>query len=81
MRRVSVFILDRRYTVPTLRFDLPVMPGGETELARRILEEDSAHLVVEVRDGEELVARVERPSTAPQAAPRTARSEGQPLER
>jgi len=68
MRRMSAFIFDCRYTVPTLRLDLPVAPGQEYDVADRILRENPAYLAVEIRDGEEIVAKVEQDHREPSQA-------------
>lgn len=57
---LSIFIEDRRYSVPTLQMmdhvDIELAP----EIVRRILERSPHYASVEARNGDRLLCRIER---------------------
>jgi hypothetical protein len=65
MRTFNLFIEDARYTVPTLAIVTVSDAQRAMELARKQLADSPHHLAVEVHEGDELVARLDRDGGSP----------------
>lgn len=57
---LSIFIEDRRYSVPTLQMMDRVAIELAPEIVRKILERSPHYASVEARDGDRLLCRIER---------------------
>jgi ribosome-binding protein aMBF1 (putative translation factor) len=62
MRTFTFFLTDRRYEVPTVAFVTAQDVERAAELARERLGESPHHLAVELRENDELIARIDRDS-------------------
>jgi hypothetical protein len=63
VRTFSFFIEDTRYAVPTLAIVTVSDAERALELARKRLEASPHHVAVEVHEGHELIARINRDGT------------------
>ncbi|HEY2710771.1 MAG TPA: hypothetical protein VGI95_22225 [Caulobacteraceae bacterium] len=57
----TLLVTDKRYSVPTLAF-FTGLEADARAAAKSRLDESTHHLSVEVRDGERMVFRVDRPA-------------------
>jgi len=60
MRDFTLFVQDERYSVPTVVFVTLADALGAAQLARTRLEESAYHLAIDLHEGEDHLARVDR---------------------
>lgn len=69
MRNLTFYIFDSRYSVPNINFAVLDTSEDGRSHAERLLRDSEHHTAVEVRDGDEVLLRLDRDGRPPCPAP------------